>query len=140
MGTAKTLFIYFGALVISMLFSLVIYIALMHKNVAVIGASGAVMGLMSTAMLIAPFSITWEMLLPIPTMVKGWMFFYADLKGFLGGETDGTSHLAHLCGFLSVMIMVYFLSREDRTKLTAGLIVNIMSLAAVMWVKYRFFN
>lgn len=139
MGFKTTMFIYFGALFISMLFSLVIYIVMFQKNVAIIGASGAVMGLMSTAMLIAPFSITWEMIFPIPTMVKGWMFFYADLKGFMGGETDGVSHLAHLCGFLSVMILVYFLSQEDRRKLTAGFVINLISLVVVFWVKQRYF-
>jgi membrane associated rhomboid family serine protease len=122
-----------------MIFSLVIYIGILHKNVAIIGASGAVMGLMSTAMLIAPFSITWEMLFPIPTMIKGWMFFYADFKGFLGGEADGISHLAHLCGFLSIMIMVYFLSNEDRTKLTGGLVVNLISLGVATWIRQKYF-
>lgn len=139
MGFKSTMFVYFGAMFISMLASMVIYIGLVHKNVAIIGASGAVMGLMATAMLTAPFSITWEMLLPIPTMVKGWMFFYADLKGFLGGEADGVSHLAHLCGFLSVMILVYFVSSEDRKKLTAGFIINVISLAAAAWVRQKYF-
>jgi membrane associated rhomboid family serine protease len=140
MGFKTTLFIYAGSLFISMLFSLFIYVVILQKNVAIIGASGAVMGLMATAMLIAPFSITWEMLLPIPTMVKGWMFFYADLMGFLDGETDGVSHLAHLCGFLSVMILVYFLSQEDRRKLTAGFVINLISLAIAFWVKVTFFT
>lgn len=139
MGSRTTLFIYFGAMFLSMLFSLVIYVVFLQKNVAIIGASGAVMGLMATAMLIAPFSITWEMLFPIPTMIKGWLFFYADLKGFLGGETDGVSHLAHLCGFLSVMVLVYFLSQEDRQKLTAGFVINLFSLAVAAWVKVKFF-
>lgn len=139
LGFRTTLFIYVGALFISMLASLVIYAAVLQKNVAVLGASGAVMGLISAAMLIAPFSVTWEMLLPIPTMVKGWMFFYADIKGFLGGEQDGVSHLAHLCGFLSVMILVYFLSTDDRKKFTAGLVINVLSLAAAVWVKQRYF-
>ncbi len=138
LGVSTVLFIYFGALFISMLCSLVVYTVVLQKNVAVVGASGAVMGLMAAAMLIAPFSITWEMLLPIPTMVKGWMFFYADVRGFLGGEQDGVSHLAHLCGFFSVMVLVYFLSWQDRQRMTAGLVVNLVSLAAVLWVRYRF--
>ncbi|MEW5895531.1 MAG: rhomboid family intramembrane serine protease [Candidatus Omnitrophota bacterium] len=138
MGFKTTLFIYFGSLIISMVSALIIYLAVLHRNVAIIGASGAVMGLMATAMLMSPFSITWEMLLPIPTMVKGWMFFYADFKGFLGGETDGISHLAHLCGFLSVMVLVYFLSREDRKKMTAGLVINLASLVAAAWIRNKF--
>ncbi len=139
MGFSKTLFIYFGSLMISMLCATVVYAAFLHKSVAIIGASGAVMGLMGVAVLMAPFSITYEMLLPIPTMVKGWLFLWADLKGFLGGENDGVSHLTHLFGFASVIILVYFLSDEDKRKLTLGLMVNIASLAVCVWLKVNYF-
>ena len=139
MGFKTTLFVYFGSLMISMVCFLVIYLAVFQKNVGIIGASGAVMGLMAAAMLLAPFSITWEMLFPIPTMVKGWMFFYADLKGLMGGESDGVSHLAHLCGFLSILVLLYFLSQQDQKKLTAGFVINLVSLAVVFWVRMKFF-
>ena len=45
MGTFKTFFVYFGALIISMLFSTAVYSLVMGKSVAVIGASGAVMAM-----------------------------------------------------------------------------------------------
>ena len=137
LGILKTFFIYIGSLFISMMFSTIVYAFFMHKNVAIVGASGAVMGLVSGAMLLSPFSITFEMILPIPTMIKGWMFFYADIKGFLVGEKDGVSHLAHLFGFLSIALLVYFMSKEDKKKLTAGLIVNIFSLAGILFLKQK---
>jgi membrane associated rhomboid family serine protease len=134
-GFLKTLFVYLGALAISMLFATVVYAAVLHKSVAIIGASGAVMGLMATAMLTEPFCITYEMILPIPGMVKGWMFLYADLKGFLGGETDGISHLAHLFGFLSIAVLVYFLSQEDKKTLSMGLMVNLISFMGFLYLR-----
>jgi len=127
LGFFKTMFIYLGALSISMLFSTVVYTFFLHKNVAIIGASGALMGLISAAMLLDPLRITYEMLIPIPVMIKGWIFFYIDIKGLLNGEIDGVSHLAHLCGFLSVAILVYFLSKKDQKIMAAGLITNIAS-------------
>jgi len=127
LGTLKTFFIYFGSLAISMFCSTVIYVFFMHKDVAVIGASGAVMGLMAAAVLLDPFCVTYEMILPLPVMIKGWMFLYADIRGFLGGETDGVSHLAHLCGFLSIGLLVYFLSARDKSTMRAGLWINIYS-------------
>lgn len=134
LGSWRTLFIYFGALTLSMLFSTIGY-ALAHQNVALIGASGAVMGLISAAMLLEPFCITYEMILPLPVMVKGWLFFYADLRGVLSNVNDGISHLAHVFGFASIAILVFFLSHKERGKMVAGLVVNIISLAAVIYLR-----
>ncbi|MFP4472629.1 MAG: rhomboid family intramembrane serine protease [Candidatus Omnitrophota bacterium] len=139
LGFWKTVFIYLGALLISMLFSTVVYALILHKNVAIMGASGAVMGLMGAAVLLAPFSVTWEMIVPIPTMFKGWLFLYADLQGFLGGERDGISHLAHLIGFASIVILVYFLTDEDKQRLFAGLVINLVSLALFVWIWQKYF-
>ncbi len=127
LGFLKTFFIYIGALSIAMLFSTGVYVFFLNKNVAIIGASGAVMGLISAAMLLDPFCITYEMLLPLPVMIKGWLFFYIDIKGFLSGEMDGISHVSHLCGFLSVGILVYFLSKRDKKMITTGVIINVVS-------------
>lgn len=139
MGFLKTLFIYFSALLISMSASQVIYYFFLKQYTAVIGASGAVMGLLSVSMLLAPFSITWEMILPVPTMFKAWSFLYLDLKGFLGGEADGVSHLAHLCGYVSVAVIAYLLSDKDKSRLFSGLIINVLSLIMFLYVLNRFF-
>jgi len=135
LGAGKTLFVYFGALFLSMLFATTIYSFLLQKNVAIIGASGAVMGLISAAMLLDPFKVTYEMIIPLPAMFKGWLFLYADIKGMLGGEQDGVSHLAHLCGFLSVGLLVYFLSKKDKKLMRTGLIVNIVSFIVFLFLK-----
>jgi len=134
LGFAKTWYLYLGTLALSMVFATIGYIFL-ERNVALIGASGAVMGLISAAMLLEPFCITFEMILPLPTMVKGWLFFYADLRGFMSNINDGVSHLAHLCGFASIAILIYFMSKKDRAKITAGLIVNILSLVGVIFLR-----
>jgi len=134
LGPLKTFFIYFGSLTISMLCSTFIYAFFMHKSVAIIGASGAVMGLVAAAVLLDPFCVTYEMILPLPVMVKGWMFFYADIQGFLGGEKDGVSHLAHLCGFLSIGLLVYFLSSRDQRAMRAGFWINISSFFVFLFL------
>lgn len=129
-GSLKTGMIYFGALALSMSFSMLIYTFILQKNVAIIGASGALMGLISCAMLSDPFLITYETLIPLPVMLKAWMFIYADLKGFLSGETAGISHLSHLMGFLSVSVIFYFMNKRDRELLRTGLWINIFSFIA----------
>lgn len=135
LGPARTLLIYFGALVISLVSAIGIYILFLHRNVTLVGASGAIMGLISTAILLDPFLITYELILPLPLMVKGWMFFYADLKGFGQGERDGVSHLAHLTGFLSIAFLVYFLSDKQRDRLQTGLLINIASFAVFLLLR-----
>ncbi|MDD4202970.1 MAG: rhomboid family intramembrane serine protease [Candidatus Omnitrophica bacterium] len=140
-GCFRTLFIYLCSLIISMFFSIFVYTVIMQKNVVLIGASGAVMGLISTAMLLGPFKITWETIIPIPVFLKAWFFLYADVKGFLGGEKDGVSHLAHLCGFFSIAVIVYLLDKKEQTLLRQGVIVNICTLVALIlfnqWLEVR---
>lgn len=140
MGIGKTLFIYFGALVISMSASIWVYTYVLAKNTAIIGASGAVMGLMAAAMLLEPFCITYEMILPLPVMLKGWMFLYADVLGLLSAEKDGVGHLVHLFGFFSVGVLVYFLSRADKKALLAGLAINILSFLGFLFLGYWLVN
>jgi membrane associated rhomboid family serine protease len=123
-----------------MIFSSLAYVFFLHKNLVIIGASGAAMGLISAAMLLDPFCITWEMILPIPMMIKGWLFIYADFRGFLNGETDGVSHLTHLFGYVSIAALVYFLSKKDRKKMRVGLIINIVSLALVLLLRNYLIN
>jgi len=135
LGLLKTFYIYFGSLVISMLFSAYVYMYILDKSTGVVGASGAVMGLVAAAVLLDPFCITYEMIIPTPVMFKGWMFLYADLKGLLGGEQDGVSHFAHLFGFFSIFLLTYFLSKEDKKMMKAGFIINIFSLVAFFLIK-----
>lgn len=127
LGVVKTLYIYFGALFISLLFAMIVNMYVLEKNIAIIGASGALMGLIAAAMLLDPFKITYEMIFPVPVMMKGWLFIYLDLRGIMSGQNDGVSHFAHLFGYLSIALLVYFMSNEDKKKMQIGLIINIIS-------------
>jgi len=138
-GITKTLFIYFGALILSMLFAGLYYGWVQDRNVAIVGSSGALMGLIGCAMLVDPFWITYETFLPLPVMAKGWLFIFADLKGFLGGEKGGVSHLAHLFGFFSVVILVYFLNKKEQKKMFSGLMINLFCLITFL-IAYAWFN
>ena len=126
-GPFKTLFIYFFAGIISALFTSVLYFFL-GNNTGSLGASGALMGLVSAAILLSPFYLSYQLIFPLPVMVLGWMTLYADVLGLISPVRDNIGHLAHLFGFFSIALGYYFLGEHQRHELHIGFIVNIVSL------------
>ena len=138
LGKAKTAIIYFGALLTSGIFSSIINIMITKNNLGGVGASGAIMGLIAAAILIDPFYFTYELLLPMPVMVAGWLAILSDITGLITRASDGIGHLDHLGGFLSMTLLVFFLSGDDKHKMKKGLLINIISLIIFIFV-YIFF-
>ena len=134
LGAGRTLLVYFGAMVLSGLFASVVYLAL-HMDTGMVGASGAIMGLVAAAVLLDPLYLTYSALIPLPIMVLGWLALLADFAGILG-PADGIAHYAHLGGFLSVSVLVYLLRAADRQRMRRGLAINVVSallLGAARW-------
>ncbi|MGE0793203.1 MAG: rhomboid family intramembrane serine protease [Candidatus Woesearchaeota archaeon] len=132
----KTALIYFGALIISGIFSSILNLFLFDSNIGGIGASGALMGLIGTAMLLDPMYLTHDLLIPLPVMIVSWVFIIADVQGVLSGINDGIGHLAHIGGFISISLLYFFLDKKYRWKLRSGLWVNIISalIAGVFYI------
>lgn len=127
-GSLKTALVYFGALFISSLFSSAIHLFLLGDNIGGIGASGALMGLVAAAILLDPFYITYELLLPLPVMIVGWLTIYFDIIGILNPIEDGIGHFAHLGGFISIAVIIYLLDIEEKARLRKGFLINVLSL------------
>ncbi|MBW2970639.1 rhomboid family intramembrane serine protease [Candidatus Woesearchaeota archaeon] len=132
LGFSKTMVVYFGALVISGLFQSLIHLFIIGDNTGGIGASGALMGLVSTAILLDPFYLTYELILPLPIMIIGWLTIYADIAGIINPTQDGIGHFAHIGGFISIALIMYFLGIKGRSKLKRGFLVNLVSLAVAL--------
>lgn len=130
LGAFKTFFLYIFSLLISMLFSSLIHLWIIQDNTAGIGSSGALMGLVSVAILLDPFYITYKFFVPLPIMAIGWLAVFADISGIINPVEDGIGHFAHLGGFLSIAVIMFFLSSHDRAKLKKGLIMNFSTLLA----------
>lgn len=137
-GIGKTALIYFGALILSGIFSALVNI-MIGDNTPGLGASGALMGLIAAAILIDPLYFTYELIIPLPIMVVGWVAIFADITGILNPVEDGIGHFAHLGGFLSIALLAFILGLEERKQMIKGLIINIISLIVIGGVYLLFF-
>jgi membrane associated rhomboid family serine protease len=137
LGVKKFLAIYFGALILSNLISSAIHLFIFNQNIPGVGASGAIYGLIAAAMLVAPFYITYELILPLPVTVVGWLTIATDISDILTKVNDGIGHFAHLAGFLSVGVVLYMIE-EDKAKLRKGILINVLTLilglVAYLWM------
>ena len=128
LGFYKTFLVYFGALIISGLFESLIHIFITESNIGGLGASGALMGMVSTAILLDPFYLTYELIAPLPIMVVGWLAIYADITGVINPSQDGIGHFAHIGGFISIGLLMFLIGIEERSKLKKGFVINLVSL------------
>ncbi|MFP4118076.1 MAG: rhomboid family intramembrane serine protease [Candidatus Woesearchaeota archaeon] len=131
LGSTKTALIYFGALIISGVFSNLVYF-IMGVDILGIGASGALMGLVAAGMLLDPFYITYFFVFPLPIMVVGWTAIYSDITGILTPMDTNIGHMAHMGGFLSITVLMYFFTDQERSDLRKGLLINLLSLAVAI--------
>jgi len=132
LGSFKLLFIYFGSAIISSTIA-----ALFGQGG--IGASGAIAGLIATAILIHPFYLTYLIVgIPIPIMVVGWLAILADITGVLVPQDDNIGHFAHLGGYFAITILVFFLNREEREAMKKGLLFNLLFVAVAAGLAYYF--
>lgn len=137
-GSSKTALVYFGALIISGLFSSIINL-LAGINIPGLGASGAIMGLVSAAILLDPFYLTYELIVPLPVMFAGWITIYADISGIINPTADGIGHFAHLGGFISIAIIMLLMGMEEKHRLKRGLIINAISLILGVIIYFMLF-
>jgi membrane associated rhomboid family serine protease len=139
-GAPKTLMIY----IISGFISEAADIALHFNQLDyhAIGASGAISGIASAAMLVQPFSFTYFILgLPIPIFIIAWLQLWSDITGVFNPDpTSNIAHIAHLGGFFAIAVIAFFLSKEEKGKLKKGLLINLGTLvlvAAAWWFFFR---
>lgn len=137
LGSMKMFFVYLGSGVISFIVSSIIYIFVLESNVGAVGASGAIMGLISVAILFKPFYLSFNLLIPLPIMILGWLALAADFTGILSGAKDGVGHFAHLGGFFAISLLFFFLDKKDREQLKKGFLINIASFIIIL-VLYLF--
>ncbi len=89
-GSRRFLTVYFAAGIIAGIASLPFYSA-------VLGASGAIMGVLGCLAILRPRMTVWMMYAPMPMIVAAGFWILLDLAGFFSGA-GGIANAAHLGG------------------------------------------
>ena len=84
--------------------------SLFGENLTLLGASGAVMGLLLAFGVMHPNNMIYIMPLPFPIKAKWFVVGYAVLELALGwsGAQTGVAHFAHVGGMLWGLILLYW--------------------------------
>ncbi len=127
LGAAKTSVIYFTALIVAGVASCALSL-LQGDATGGLGASGAIMGLVATGILLDPFYIVFELIVPLPALVVGWLQLYTDVTGVFTQQNDGIGHIAHIGGYLSALLALLWLNQEEKRHLQRGLLLNGITL------------
>ncbi len=102
-----------------------------------LGASGAIAGLIIFAILLEPFALTSVFIIPIPIFIIGWFLIFLDVVGLFNDSQ--TNHLAHLGGYLALLVLFFFLEFKYREKIMKGFYINL-AMIVMFFVVYNVFG
>jgi membrane associated rhomboid family serine protease len=123
----KYLLIYFGALFLGNISSFLL-------EGPVIGASGAISGLIFASILIKPLYFSFIALLPMPVFIIGWIGIYGDFASFIARSNDGIAHLAHIGGYIAGFIVaLFFAGFNKKEEVKKGIIINIIGFLLLLF-------
>ncbi|MBC8224455.1 rhomboid family intramembrane serine protease, partial [Candidatus Bathyarchaeota archaeon] len=99
--------------------------------IPIIGASGAVFGVIAVLFLLMPFKITYALAIPLPSVAVGLMLSIIELYS-LYTPTDLTiAHDAHIAGFAFGCIYAFTV---DKRRALKGLVVALIVLSVMYYI------
>lgn len=104
------------------------------SNIAVIGASGAVFGIIAILLLLMPFKFTTALIIPVPGVVLGITMLVVEVGSILFSNNVLVAHDVHLYGFLVGGLASFGI---DYNRAMRGLIISvIVTLLLYYWAFY----
>jgi len=104
------------------------------SNVPVIGASGAIFGLIAVMLLLMPFKVTTALILPLPGVVMGLLLVLVEVASVMVSVESGIAHDIHLYGFFVGCIGAFAIDQERAFR---GLVIAMLILVALyFWTVY----
>ena len=88
----------------------------MEANIPVVGASGAVFGVLLAFGMLFPNTYLYLMFPPIPIKAKYFVMLYGAFELYAGvsGTQAGVAHFAHLGGMLFGFILIRYWNKKRR--------------------------
>jgi membrane associated rhomboid family serine protease len=100
-------------------------------SVSIIGASGAIFGIIAVLFLLMPFKITYTLMIPLPALAVGLILCIVELYSIYA-QTDLTiAHDAHIAGFAYGLIYAFIVDKKRALK---GLLVALIVLAGIYYI------
>ncbi|MFP3952483.1 MAG: rhomboid family intramembrane serine protease [Candidatus Bathyarchaeia archaeon] len=108
------------------------------SNVPLVGASGAIFGILAILFLLMPYKFTMLLIIPLPSVIVGLIMVAMELSAFLYRRDPYIAHDAHLTGFIFGCLSSFII---DHKKAFRGLIIALaVSLGLYMiGVYYQLF-
>jgi membrane associated rhomboid family serine protease len=101
------------------------------SSTPIIGASGAIFGVIAVLFLLMPFKITYALIVPLPSVAVGLLLSIIELYS-LYTPTDLTiAHDAHIAGFAYGLIYAFIV---DKRRALKGVVVALIVLAVMYYI------
>jgi len=105
-----------------------------RSSVPVVGASGAIFGLIAVLLLLMPFEVTTAMIIPLPGVAVGIILLLIEVSSLLMSPGSVVAHDIHLYGFLFGGLGAFAV---DYDKALRGLMIASVTLVALyVWAVY----
>lgn len=130
-GAAWTLLIYFISAIISSAVAA-------YFGTGGIGASGAIAGLISTAILIDSLYLTYVIIgIPLPIILVGFIAMATDVTNILvPAQYDNINHFAHLGGYLAVLPILFIMRKDVRAGMKRNTVINLGLVLIIVGMRY----
>jgi len=83
------------------------------SGIPVVGASGALFGVMMAVAMLRPNMEVFLLFIPVPVKMKTLVVVYAALEVLSSGKLDNIAHLAHWGGFIGAYLYLIIFCRRD---------------------------
>ncbi len=106
------------------------------SSVPLVGASGAVFGVLALVFLLEPFKLTPLFIVPLPAFLVGLLLVSVEVAALIWAQAPLIAHDAHLAGFAAGTVGAFLI---DKRKALKGLVIAA-SVVILLYLVAVFFN
>ena len=107
--------------------------SLLHppSSTPIIGASGAIFGVIAVLFLLMPFKITYALIVPLPSVAVGLLLSIIELYSLYTPTDLAIAHDAHIAGFAYGLIYAFIV---DKRRALKGAVVALIALGVMYYI------